>query len=154
MPRNEKGTRFKRMASQEYEDRPVLNMKVCYHDDRYSIEVQVPSLFQENTVSCVRIVNGVDKYVTESMPTAKEEDIASGKPIAKDKLRQKHTVTLWKRPFRFSKKIPSTFSSNWVLPSQGGCSQFLISSRKCDSSICGWKNKFSIFFGFSFYSCS
>ena len=29
----------------------------------------------------------------------------------------------------------------------GGCSQFLISSRKIDSSICGWKNEFSIFFG-------
>ena len=82
------------MDSQEYDDRPVLNIKVCYHDDRHSIEVQVPSLFQDNTVSWVRIVNGVDKYVTESMPTAKEEDIGSGKPIAKDKPRQKHTVTL------------------------------------------------------------
>ena len=50
---------------------PVLNTKVCFHDERYSIEVQV------------RIVNGVDKYVTESMPTAKEEDIASGNPLLK-----------------------------------------------------------------------
>ena len=31
--------------------------------------------------------------------------------------------------------------SRWV------CSQFLISSRGFDSSICGWKNKFSIFLG-------
>ena len=29
----------------------------------------------------VRIVNGVDKYVTESMLTKKEEDIASGNPL-------------------------------------------------------------------------
>ena len=85
----------KRMDSQEYEDRPSLeHKKVCYHDERYSIEVQVPSLFQDNTVSWVRIVNGVDKYVTESMPTAKEEDIASVKPIAKARPRRKPTVTL------------------------------------------------------------
>ena len=59
-----------------------------------SIEVQVPSLFQDNTVSWVRIVNGVDRYVTESMPTAKEENTAPGTPIAKAKPRQKPTVTL------------------------------------------------------------
>ena len=69
-------------------------MKVCYHDDRYSIEVQVPSLFQDNTVSWVRIVNGVDKHVTESMLTTKEEDMASGKPSATARPRQKPTVTL------------------------------------------------------------
>ena len=34
-----------------------------------------------------------------------------------------------------------------VFPYQGACSQFLISSRKIDSSICGWKNEFPIFFG-------
>ena len=62
-----------------------MNMKVCHHDDRYSIEVQIPSLFQDNTVSWVRIVNGVDKYVTESM---------LGKPIAKSRPRQMPTVTL------------------------------------------------------------
>ena len=73
---------------------PVLRIKVCYHDDRYSIDVQIPSLFEDNTASWVRIVNGVDKYVTESMLTKKEEDIASVKPIAKARPRQKPTVTL------------------------------------------------------------
>ena len=61
---------------------PVLNIEVCCRDDRYSIEVQIPSLFEDNTASWVRIVNGVDKYVTESMLTKEEEDTASGKPIA------------------------------------------------------------------------
>ena len=51
-------------------------------------------LFQDNTVSCVRIVNGVDRYVTESMLTAKEENTASVKPIAEARPRQKPTVTL------------------------------------------------------------
>ena len=73
---------------------PVLNIKVCYRNELYRIEVPVPSLFQDDTASWVRIVNGVDRYVTESMPTAKEEDIASEKPIAKARPRQKPTVTL------------------------------------------------------------
>ena len=73
---------------------PVLNIKVCFRDEKKSIEVQVPSLFQDNTVSWVSIVNGVDRYVTESMPNKKEEDIASVKPIAEARPRQKPTVTL------------------------------------------------------------
>ena len=62
---------------------PVLNIRVCRHEDRYSIEVLVQSLFQDRTASWVGNVNGVDKYVTESMLTKKEQDIASVKPIAK-----------------------------------------------------------------------
>ena len=46
----------------------------------------------------------------------------------------------WKRPFWFSKKVTSTLSLNWSMPYQGGCSQFLISSRKFDSSICDCPN--------------
>ena len=84
------------MDSQEYKNRSNLEQKslLCYRDEQYSVEVQVPSLFQDDTVSWVRIVNGVDRYVTESMPTAKEEDTASVKPIAKARPRQKPAVTL------------------------------------------------------------
>ena len=39
-------------------------------------------------------MNGVDKDVTESMLTKEEEDIASVKPIAKARPRQKPAVTL------------------------------------------------------------
>ena len=53
------------MDSQENENLPSIKHQI-YHDDRYSAEVQVPSLFEDNTASWVRIVNGVDKYVTES----------------------------------------------------------------------------------------
>ena len=60
---------------------------------------------------------------------------------------RKWVMRWWKRPFWFSKKIYVTFFSKWTFPYQGGCSQVLISSRKFDSSICDWKNKFSIFFG-------
>ena len=39
-------------------------------------------------------MNGIEKFVTESMLTKEEEDMASGKPIAKARPRQKPTVTL------------------------------------------------------------
>ena len=94
MARDEKGTQKKRIDLQEYEISAVFNIKVCSHDDRYSIEVLVPSLFEDQTASWDRIVNGVDTFVTESMQTKEEEDIPSGKPIAKARPRQKPTVTL------------------------------------------------------------
>ena len=49
---------------------------------------------KDNTASWVRIVNGVDTYVTESMLSEKEEETASVKPIAKARPREKPTVTL------------------------------------------------------------
>ena len=94
MPRNEKETRIRGWILKNSRIGPVLNIKVCCRDDRYSIDVEIPCLFQDNTVSWVRIVNGVDKYETELMLTTKEEDIASEKPIAKARPRQKPTVTL------------------------------------------------------------
>ena len=74
---------YKRMDLQEYEIWAVFKIKVCSHDDRYSIEVLVPSLFEDQTASWVRIVNGVDTFVTESMQTKEEEDIPSGNPLLK-----------------------------------------------------------------------
>ena len=93
MPRFEKGTRIRGWILKNTSIGPV-NIKFCYHDDRYSIEVRIQPLLEDNTASSVIIVNGVDKYVTESMLTKKEEDIASGKPIAKARPRQKPTVTM------------------------------------------------------------
>ena len=61
---------------------PVSDIKVCNHYGRYSIEVQVQTLFQDPTISWNRIVNGIDKYVREAMPI-QEEERASVKPAAK-----------------------------------------------------------------------
>ena len=94
MFRNEKGSRIRGWILKNTWIGPVLNMVVSYHDDRYSIEVQIPSLFQDNTVSWVKIVHGVDKYV-------------SVKPSAKSKQRQKPTVTL------ASVSIP-VLERNWI----------------------------------------
>ena len=83
MPRNEQRTRIRGWILKNTRIDQVLNLKVCYHDDPYCIQVQIPSLFQDNNVSWVRILNGVGKYVTESMLPTKEDDMASGKPLRK-----------------------------------------------------------------------
>ena len=74
MPRNGKGTRKRGRILKNRRIGLVLNIRICYRNDRYS---QIPSLFEDNTASWVGIVSGVDKYATESMLTKKEEDIAS-----------------------------------------------------------------------------
>ena len=79
MPRDEKGTRVRGWIRKDTRIGPVFNIKVCCRHEQYSVEVQAPSLFQDNAVPLVRIVNGVDTYVTESMLTKKEKDIASVK---------------------------------------------------------------------------
>ena len=73
MPRNEKWARTRGWIHKNTRIGPVLNIKVCYHDDRFSVEVQIPCLFEDGTGSWVRIVNGVDKHVTESMLTKTTE---------------------------------------------------------------------------------
>ena len=98
MPRNEKKTRARGWILKNTRIGPVLEIKGCHHEDQYTIEFLVKSLFQDNTVSWVRIVKGVDKYVTETMLTGKEEDTASVKPIAEaedqyTRPRQRPTVT-------------------------------------------------------------
>ena len=52
---------------------PVSDMKVCKKDGKYSIEVQVQSLFRDQTESCIQNVNGVDKFFREAMPIQEEE---------------------------------------------------------------------------------
>ena len=50
---------------------------------------------QDRTASWVRIVNGVEKYVTETTETMEDEEHgALGKPIAKARPQMKPTVTL------------------------------------------------------------
>ena len=77
-PRNEEGTRVRGWIRDDARFGPVLNVKICSHDDRYSGEVLVPSLLEDQAASWIGIVNGVDKFVTESMLTKEQEDTASG----------------------------------------------------------------------------
>ena len=72
-------------------------MKVCYHQGRYGVEIMIEFLFRNRTVSRVRVVNGVNKYVTETqeeIPLASVDNRGTGKPVAKAKPRPTLTLTL------------------------------------------------------------
>ena len=76
---------------------PILDVKVCLHQKRYGIEIMVESLFRDRTLSWVRIVNGIDKYVNETSETISFEIVehrVTGKPVAKAKPRPMPAVTL------------------------------------------------------------
>ena len=68
-----------------YDFGPVSDTKICSRYGRYSVEVQVQSLFQDQIVSGIRIVNGIGKFVRDAMPMHEEEK-ASGKTAAKARL--------------------------------------------------------------------
>ena len=76
---------------------PVLDVKVCFHQGRFGTEVMIQSLFRDRTVSWVRVVNGIDKYVTETSETSSLESVkhsVTGKPGAKARPQPTPAVTL------------------------------------------------------------
>ena len=76
---------------------PVLEVKVCYHQDLYCVEIKIGSFFGDKTCSWVRIVNGINKYGTETseeISVASVEHGGTGKPVAKAETRPKPTLTL------------------------------------------------------------
>ena len=62
----------------------AMHIKVCKTIWSYIVDVEVPSLFDDQTTSWIRIVNGVEKYVREAMPIQEGEE-ASVRPAAKAK---------------------------------------------------------------------
>ena len=54
---------------------PGLDVKIYPHEGCYCIDIMIESLINNQTVSWVRIVNGINKYVTE---TSQEISIESG----------------------------------------------------------------------------
>ena len=77
---------------------PVLDVKLYPHEGRYFIDIMTESLSWDQTVSWVRIVNGVNKYVTETSEEIPSENvqlfISSGTPVAHAKPRPKLVVNL------------------------------------------------------------
>ena len=76
---------------------PVVDVNVCYLQERYGVEIMIESLFRGRTVSWVRIVNGINKYVTETSeetPVASVENRGTLKLVAKARPRPKPTSTL------------------------------------------------------------
>ena len=95
LPRSEEASRVRRWTLGNTNIGSVL--KVCFHQGRYGIEVMIESLFRDRTVSWVRIVNGIDKNVTETSETISlksVEHIVTGKPVAKARPQLKLAVTL------------------------------------------------------------
>ena len=98
---------------------PVLDVRVCLHQERYGTEMFIESLFRDGTASWVRIVNGINKDVTETSETISLQNVehrVTGKPVAKAKPRPKPSVTTvshffscsWKKRDRHqSREIPS-----------------------------------------------
>ena len=66
LPRNEEASRARGWIRGNTKIGPVLDVKVYFHQGRYGVDVMIESLFRDRTVSWVRIVNGIDKYVTET----------------------------------------------------------------------------------------
>ena len=75
---------------------PVLDVKIYPHEGRYCIDVMIDSLCKDQTVSWVRIVNGINKYVTETSEEIPIENvqlfISTGRLVAKAKPRPKLVV--------------------------------------------------------------
>ena len=63
---------------------PVLDVKVFFHPGHHCIDIIIESLFRERNVSWVRVVNGINKFVTVECI----ELVRTGKPLAKAKPRQ------------------------------------------------------------------
>ena len=75
---------------------PVLDVKVRYHQGRYGVEIMIESSLRDRTVSWVRIVNGINKIVTETSEEilfTSVENRGAGKPVAKLTPRPKPTLT-------------------------------------------------------------
>ena len=82
MPRIYGASRSRRNSYKRVDPKQcVSDLKVRNYYGKYSIEVQVQSLCQDQTVSWIGIVNGIDKFVREPMPI-QEEKKASVKPAA------------------------------------------------------------------------
>ena len=97
LPRSEEASRVRGWILGNTKVGPVLDVKVCVHQRRYGIEIMIESLFRDRTVSWVRIVNGINKYVSETSETISlenDEHRVTVKLVAKAKPQAKPAVTL------------------------------------------------------------
>ena len=86
LPRSDESCHVRGWMSGNTKIGPVLDMMVCYHQGRYGVEIMIESLFLDKTVSLVRIVNGINTYVTE---TSEDILVASVGDISTRKLGSK-----------------------------------------------------------------
>ena len=85
MPRDQEGSRIKGWIQSNVRFGPAQGLKsFATTTEETASKFRVPSLFQDQPVSWIRKVNGIDKFVREAMPI-QEEERASVKPAAKAK---------------------------------------------------------------------
>ena len=65
LPRSDKSSQVNGRIRGDTKIGPFLYVAVSYHQDHYGVEIMINSLFGDGTRSWIRIVNGIDKYVTE-----------------------------------------------------------------------------------------
>ena len=117
---------------------PVLDVKVFYNQGSYGVEIMIESLFRDRTCSWVRIVIGINKYVTdtsEEIPAASVGERSTGQPVAKARTRPTPTLTLSpvsipRRERKWLDIEPGKFSQ--------GCfevSKFMITQLRNDDSV-------------------
>ena len=120
-PRNLKTSRPRRWIRSNTKMGSVLDVKIYLHEGRYCIDIMIDSLFKDQTVSWVRIVHGINKYVTETSEEIPIENvelfISTGRLVAKAQPRPKLVVNLSSNyvPSRERKWIdinPPTFSQS------------------------------------------
>ena len=56
---------------------PVLDVKLYPHEGRYCVDIMIESLFEDQTASWIRTVNGINKYVTETSEEIQSKNIDS-----------------------------------------------------------------------------
>ena len=96
LPRNYESLRVKGWIRGNTKIGPVLDVKICYHQRRYGVEITVESLLGDRTASWVRIVNGINKYVTERSEAILVRSIGdrgAGTPAARSKAKPKSAPT-------------------------------------------------------------
>ena len=74
LPRSEEASRVRGWILGNTKVGPVLDVKVCLHQRCYGFEIIIESLFRDRTVSWVRIVNKVNKCVSETSETISLEN--------------------------------------------------------------------------------
>ena len=97
LPRSEEAHRVRGWILRNTKIGQVLDVKVCLLQRRYGIEIMTESLFRDRTICWVRIVNGINKYVSETSETISlenDEHRVTVKLVAKAKPQPKPAVTL------------------------------------------------------------
>ena len=118
---------------------PVLDVKLYPHEGRYCIDIVIESLFKDQTVSWVRIVNGINKYVTETSEEISIENVqlsmSTGRLVAKAEPRLGPVVNLSTNYVPVNERIWIDINSKPFDHSRFAVSKFMIILPRHDASI-------------------